>query len=142
MRAGRWVFDTNALVSRLLVPSSVPALALQKGVETGYLLVSEETLLELIEVLSRPKFDKYLDSTERQQFLDLLGRVAVQVDILQPIKACRDPKDDKFLSLAINGRAHALVSGDADLLELNPFMGIPIVSPAVFVSTATDFFVS
>lgn len=55
------------------------------------------------------------------------------VAITQRIAACRDPTDDKFLELAVNGRADAIVTGDADLLALNPFRGIPIVTPAIFV---------
>jgi predicted nucleic acid-binding protein len=47
--------------------------------------------------------------------------------------ACRDPKDDKFLSLAVCGRATHLVTGDADLLALNPFEGIRIVTPRQFL---------
>ena len=48
------------------------------------------------------------------------------------LKACRDPKDDKFLDVAVEGRADALVSGDQDLLILHPFQGIPIIEPAEF----------
>jgi uncharacterized protein len=138
-RTGRWVFDTNALVSRLLVPGSVPARALQKGLESGYLLVSDETLDELAQVLARPKFDKYVGPADRRRFFELLGRVAIRVEILRPIHACRDPKDDKFLSVAVNGRADALVSGDGDLLALHPFMQIPILTPAAFLAETADF---
>ncbi len=55
------------------------------------------------------------------------------VTIAERIVACRDRKDDKFLELAVNGRADLIVSGDNDLLALNPFRNIPIVSPAAFV---------
>ena len=55
------------------------------------------------------------------------------VAITERIAACRDPKDDKFLELAVNGQADLIVSGDADLLALNPFRDIPIVTPATFV---------
>ncbi len=138
-RTGRWVFDTNALVSRLLVPSSVPAKALQKGLESGYLLVSDETLDELVEVLARPKFEKYVSAGERRRFIELLGRVAIRVEILRPIHACRDPKDDKFLTVAVGGSADALVSGDGDLLDLHPFLGIPILTPAAFLAETPSF---
>jgi len=53
--------------------------------------------------------------------------------ITERVVACRDPTDDKFLELAINGRADRIVTGDPDLLVLNPFRGIPIFSPATFV---------
>ena len=56
--------------------------------------------------------------------------------ITERIAACRDATDDKFLELAVNGKADMIVSGDADLLVLNPFRGIPIVSPAAFVQGA------
>jgi len=55
------------------------------------------------------------------------------VAITATVAGCRDPKDDKFLELAINGKAEIIVSGDADLLALNPFRGIPIVTPAIFL---------
>ena len=43
------------------------------------------------------------------------------------IQACRDPKDDKFLELAVNGSAEVIVTGDKDLLVLDPFRGISII---------------
>jgi predicted nucleic acid-binding protein len=58
---------------------------------------------------------------------------AESVAIIERIAACRDPNDDKFLELAVNGRADLIVSGDRDLVALNPFRGIPIVTPAIFV---------
>lgn len=58
---------------------------------------------------------------------------AEPVTIIERIAACRDPKDDKFLEPAVNSRADVIVSGDADLLELDAFRGIPIMPPAAFV---------
>ena len=49
------------------------------------------------------------------------------------VQACRDPKDDRILELAVNGNATTVVTGDDDLLVLNPFRGIPIVTPAVLL---------
>jgi len=46
---------------------------------------------------------------------------------------CRDPKDDKFLELALNGRADAIITGDADLLALHPWREVAIVSPADYL---------
>jgi putative PIN family toxin of toxin-antitoxin system len=56
------------------------------------------------------------------------------VPITHTIRECRDPKDDKFLELAVNGRANVLVTGDKDLLALHPFRGIPILAPAQYLS--------
>lgn len=129
----RIVVDTNALVSRLLLPNSVPCRAVQKAVEEGKLLISDATLGELADVLSRRKFDPYVTLKDRKQFIQLLGRISEQVTCVRRIEACRDPKDDKFLELAVNGDADLIISGDKDLLELNPFMGIDILSPSNFL---------
>jgi len=129
----RVVVDNNALVSRLLIPDSVPGRAVRKAVDEARLLVSEATVEELADVLARPKFDPYVSIADRQEFLRLLGRVVELVPITFTVRACRDPKDDKFLELAINGRADLIVTGDKDLLELNPFRDIPIMTPAEYL---------
>lgn len=89
---------------------------------------------ELTDVLSRPKFDRYIDISDRQGFLRPLARMAEWVPIVQVIRACRDPRDDKFLELAINGEADLIVTGDADLLALHPFRRIPILAPAAYLA--------
>ena len=53
------------------------------------------------------------------------------------VSACRDPKDDKFLELALSGAATHLISGDDDLLALHPFRGVAILSPHDFVAERT-----
>jgi len=129
----RLVTDTNALISRLLLPSSIPGQAVRKAVDNGLLLVSEATMEELADVLARPKFDRYISLEDRQQFLRLLGRLAEFLPIVYPVRACRDPKDDKFLEVALNGKAAVILSGDSDLLALHPWQGIPILSPAEYL---------
>ena len=129
----RIVADANALISRLLLPKSVPGEAVRKATSTGQLLVSEATLAELADVLARLKFAPYVSIQDRQQFIRLLGRVAEMVPITHTIRECRDPKDDKFLGLAVNGRAQLIITGDKDLLVLNPFRGIPIMTPAQYL---------
>ena len=121
--------DTNAFISRLLLPDSIPGRAVSKAVDTAQLLVSEATMNELADVLSRPKLDRYLSLEDRQQFFLLLGRIAELISILCPIRTCRDPHDDKFLEVAINGYADLIVTGDADLLVLHPFHKISILTP-------------
>lgn len=130
----RVVVDTNVLLSRLLVPQSVPAQAVRRAVDQGQILASEATLEELADVLSRPKFDRYLTVSERQQFLRLFMRIAQWVPILHPVQACRDPRDDKFLALAVNGEAGVIISGDQDLLVLDPFRDVRILEPAAYLA--------
>jgi len=57
---------------------------------------------------------------------------AEMVTITEPVAGCRDPKDDKFLELAVNGCPDLIVSGDDDLLVMGSFRGIPILTPARF----------
>jgi putative PIN family toxin of toxin-antitoxin system len=128
----RIVVDTNVLLSRLLLPSSAPARAVAMATKNT-ILVSEDTMNELADVLARPKFDPYLTLQERQQFLRQLGRLAEFVPIVSRVHECRDPKDDKFLELALNGRADLILTGDSDLLALNPWRGIAIVSAGAYV---------
>jgi putative PIN family toxin of toxin-antitoxin system len=129
----RIVIDTNVLVSRLLIPRSVPGRAVSRAVDEGQLLVSTETMAELASVLARSRLDPYVSIDERQQFLRLLGRIVELVPVLHRVRACRDPRDDKFLELAVSGHADLIISGDLDLLELKTFRGIPILSPAAFL---------
>ena len=133
MTPKRVVLDTNALVSRLLSRRSVPGQAVDAAMTHHGVLASEATLMELAEVLGRAKFDPYLTIGERQDFLRQFDRIAERIEILRPIRACRDPKDDKFLELAVEGAADMIVTGDNDLLALHPFQGISILTPARFL---------
>lgn len=100
----------------------------------GRVLASDATMTELADVLSRRKFDPYVTIEARKAFLRLLGRVVEIVPVVHVIEACRNPRDDKFLELAVNGEAGYIVTGDADFLVLNPFRGIAIVTPSVFLA--------
>ena len=115
------------------MPHSVPAMAMSKAIRSGVALASEATFDELAQVLSRKKFDAYVSIEERQEFLRLFARIVETVEITRRIEACRDPKDDKFLELAVNGQADMIVTGDQDLLTLHPFQRISIISPRAFL---------
>ena len=133
MSERRWVFDTNVLVGRLLNPGGLPARAVDAGLDAGVMLLSDATFAELAEVLMRPKLDPYLTGLDRTRLLDATATVSRRISIPRSVRACRDPRDDKFLEVALSGRAHALISGDADLLALHPYLGLPIVNPRVFL---------
>ena len=129
----RFVADTNVLISRLLYRHSLPAQAFRLATENLQIIVSSATMEELATVLSRPKFDRYLNLDERLAFLDRVRRAAIPIVDRARIKACRDPEDDKFLSLAVSGQASFILSGDADLLSLHSFRGIEIISPRTYL---------
>jgi putative PIN family toxin of toxin-antitoxin system len=132
----RVVLDTNVLISRLLAPRAAAARAVHLATGSDSVLASAATLMELADVLSRPKFDPYVSIQERQTFLRMFARLAEHVAISRPIRACRDPKDDKFLELAVNGDAGLIVTGDAELLGLHPFHAIAILTPSAFLALA------
>ena len=129
----RIVVDTNVLVSRLILPQSVPAQALRRAELEGHLLISEATMYELADALSRPKFDRYVTRENRKGFLQRLGNIAELVPIIRLVRECRDPKHDKFLEVALNGRADVIITGDADLLGMHPWREIAVLSPAHFL---------
>jgi putative PIN family toxin of toxin-antitoxin system len=134
MKAERCVIDTNVLISALLQPSGRTGEVLDAVRATGGVLIfSNETFAELASRLARPKFDRYIDRAMRQQFLSDLAAVAEWVPIMRAVNACRDPDDDKFLETAISGEADCIVTGDGDLLALDPFEGVPILTPRDFL---------
>ncbi len=128
-----WVVDTNVLISRLLVPKGQAGRAVDHALARGILLVSQATLTELVTVLDRPKFDPWVSREERRQFVELLGGVARLIPVHRQLRACRDPGDDKFLDVAVSGGATAIITGDRALLDLDPFHGVRILSPADFL---------
>uniref|UniRef100_E6QKD2 PIN domain-containing protein n=1 Tax=mine drainage metagenome TaxID=410659 RepID=E6QKD2_9ZZZZ len=130
---GRFVLDTNVIVSGVLQPESAPRRAMLEAQQRGQLLASQDTLDELQNVLSRSRFDRLASAAKRAQLFDEYLANVELILVVSPIRACRDPRDDKFLALAYDGRADALITGDDDLLALHPFHGIAILSPTDYL---------
>ncbi|MEA5541251.1 putative toxin-antitoxin system toxin component, PIN family [Limnoraphis robusta Tam1] len=133
MKDNLFVFDVNIIISAVLIPQSKPDLAIRKAQDSGNILMSPEVWAELEQVLARPKFDRYISSEDRSKFLqDFFDTVVLIMEKTETIQECRDPKDNKYLELAVNGKANYLITGDQDLLILNPFREKPVI-------TVTDF---
>lgn len=130
----RAVLDTNVLVSAALFPTTVPARVLLAVYRSGRLLVSDTTVTELHKVLGRQRFERRARYERRMEFVAEVILLGDEVVIVERITACRDPDDDKFLEVAVNGNATHLVTGDQDLLALHPFRSIPILTPADFLA--------
>lgn len=135
----RVVLDTSTLVSAALRVGSVPYQTLLEALGAWDVCASAETLAELEQVLGREKFDRYLDRASRHEFVALIRRnvhlFAVQnADLMAVDPPCRDPRDNQFLALALAAEADVVVSSDEDLLMLHPWRGIPVVTPAEFLS--------
>ncbi len=133
----RVIFDNNVLISAALLKHSFPYLAFKKAVNdpTITLLRSNESLTELNNTISNTKFDKYFkDEIKREEFLVSFIFESVNIKIMHKINECRDPKDNKYLELALSGTADCIITGDKDLLVLNPFRGISIITPKEFLN--------
>ncbi len=114
--------------------NSVNAMALNHALNVGRIVISEPVLQEFEEVIFRKKFDRYfLTDAERIDAINLIERNALFYFPTTHLQICRDPKDNKFLELALSAKATAIVSGDKDLLILNPFENIPILSASDFL---------
>ena len=112
------VVDTNIWISSLIASSKTAARLVDEWRESKFeIVVSEQQVLELYEVLSRPKFlFKY--RIARQEIDDIVSSIAVRaerVTLKGNTKLCRDPDDDIIIETAIRGRAKYLVTGDKDI---------------------------
>jgi uncharacterized protein len=131
--SGRFIFDTNVLVSALAFPGSTPRKAFDLAAAQGAILVSEDTLLELHRTLRGPRLARYFTRMEQEAFLAMFAREATIVEVTKRIEICRDPRDDRFLELALAGEATHLITGDRDLLALGHFHDTGIMTPAAFL---------
>jgi uncharacterized protein len=134
MRNNLFVIDTNTLVSAFIFRYSNPRKAFEQAVKEGEVFASLKTYNEFSEVLLRPKFDKYISLEEKLLALKEFKELAVFRKISETITDCRDPKDDKFLELAVSVNASCIITGDKDLLILNPFRNIPILNAVDFIN--------
>ncbi|RLD04132.1 MAG: putative toxin-antitoxin system toxin component, PIN family [Chloroflexota bacterium] len=133
----RIVIDTSVLVSGLIRPQGAPGDVLRSLRDGKFAaLYSNETIMEIVDVLGRNKFrQKY--HIEPDDISALINLIRLRGEAIVPevtIIDCRDPKDNKFLEVALTGGADYLVSGDSDLLSMNPYQSIPILNPAEFLA--------
>ncbi len=114
----RLAVDTNVLLSGIFFEKGNEAQVLKLILEDrARLLASLETLEELRETLSRPKF--HLSPGQGLAvFQIILGKCEILLNIKESEVMCRDKDDQKFLDCAHTGRADYLVTGDPDLLDL------------------------
>jgi len=124
------VVDTNVIISAVLAPRGIPALLLKRFLREGQLVFSAATFDELNTRLWRPKFDPYFTLEERQAFLHAMASSALWCEDIQAEGAwCRDPDDDKFIAVALAAQTTRLITGDADLLCLDPLDALRILTP-------------
>jgi hypothetical protein len=140
MNKFRVVLDTNILISGLILSSSKSQQVFDLVTENEILLISENTFQEIYQTFRRSKFDQYLSLEKRLGFLATLREKAQLIDIQEEkIIVCRDPKDDKFLELAVNGQADFIITGDEDLLVFNTFRNIEIITVNEFLNRFASY---
>lgn len=127
------ILDTNIIISAAFSATSTSAQALQFAFKKHSVLASLETYNELTTVLYRKKFDTLISPEDRKLIIDTFSEDVDWVYPKEKITACRDPKDNMLLELAVAGKANFIITGDQDLLELNPFRNTQIVKPAEFL---------
>lgn len=129
----RIVLDTNIFISAFLSKHGTPRQALEFAARNTILLFSPETREELHTKILSKKFDSRGSVENRERFTKALFTIGTMIVPSNTFDACRDKRDNKFLDLTVAGRADYLVSGDKDLLVLNPFQGIPILNAVDFL---------
>ena len=129
MRAVRAVLDTNVVISAALIADSVPFAVLTQVLDNGVLIFSSETFEEVTIRLLQPKFDRYVSQDLRHRLLTDLAAMSEWTTITGALRVCRDRSDDKIIETALAGGAKYLVTGDRDLLDLNSYRDVNILTP-------------
>lgn len=133
--APRVVLDTNVLISALIYRGLMNALVPLWQQGKIRLLVSKDVLVEYFRALSYPKFKlskAEVLSSIKENVLPFAETIAVKTSFHVVLE---DPDDDKFLALAVDGRADVIISGDMHLLALGDFRGIPILRASQFLES-------
>jgi putative PIN family toxin of toxin-antitoxin system len=128
------VFDASTVVGALLKQGSVPERALLLARVLATICLSTEVEAEIREVFARPKFRKYLTPGRADHIHAVMAAAAYRAEPTERVADCRDPKDNKYLELALAAGATTIVSSDDDLLVLHPWRDIDIVTPLAFVT--------
>jgi hypothetical protein len=126
-KAYRLVIDTNLWISMLINKDFFYMDKLLDKKE-AVLIFSEELLDEFLEVVTRPKFKKYFSKADINLILKFIEQNAEFVNVSSAVSVCRDAKDNFLLSLALDGQADFILSGDKDLLDLIKYESTEILT--------------
>lgn len=136
MKRKRIIFDTNALISAFLLKKSVSSLAFDSALMKGEIITSEVIHKEFVTVFFRNKFDNYVTFANRLELVESLESQLLfwPENLIKPLQICRDPHDDIYLELAVASHAFCIVTGDRDLLSIDPFYETRIVTASDFLT--------
>lgn len=130
------IIDTNTHISSLFSrKGSTLWIALACAYGSHQIFQSPETLQEIEDVLSRPKFEAHLQGGRKERILDSIRASSVIVDPGFTVDVSPDPDDNKFFALAEAVRADLILSGDRnDVLSIPEYKGIKTISPKEFIT--------
>lgn len=133
----RAVLDANQFVSAVIRSAGNPAKVLNAWRADRYeLVVSPPIIREIRRVLMYPRLARIhrKGPPEIDEFLDDLAELAfVASGMLDLRVVSRDPTDNIYISAAVEATARFIVTGDSDLLELEEYEGISIVTAREFL---------
>jgi len=128
------VLDTSALISAAILKGSITDRAIRKAFTDHSIIRSLPVTTELEVTLKKKKFEKYFRSEyEKDLFIHLYRLQSKLIKVNHTVSICRDQSDNMFLELALSGQADLIITSDPDLLILNPFENISIVTPKEFL---------
>lgn len=128
----RLVIDTNLWISFIISKkfNQLEPILLTKNTR---ILFSRELVQELEATITKPKLQKYFSPNALDEMLDVFDSYIDFITVKSKVQVCRDPKDDFLLSLAKDGKANYLVTGDNDLLEIGKFGETEIIKITDFI---------
>lgn len=134
----RVIIDTNIWISFLLTKqfSFLDNLLVNNKIN---LLFSLELLEEFLNVIKRPKLRIYFSENDVNSLLEVISMYSELIDVKSEIKMCRDEKDDFLLSLAHDGSADYLITGDKDLLVIEKYINTKIVKISDFEKLIEEY---
>ena len=130
-RKKRVIVDTNCWISFLIGRKLSSLVALLSDARID-LVLCDELLEEIREVTQRPKFARYFPLREVESLLSFLRLKGTLFEPAEDIHICRDEEDDYLLALAVEAKAHYLVTGDKDLLVIKKITSCRIVDVKTF----------
>lgn len=127
------IFDCNVLLDASIFKARDSRLSLERSKKADAIIASQKTFEEFRSVSLRSKFDKYVTLEVRLEFILEIQALIKMIHVRHTFTVCRDPKDDMYLELALSGKADCIITNDEDLLALDTFENIPIITPKEFL---------
>lgn len=131
------IIDTNIWISYLLGGKSfeyLKRILLDKHIT---ILMSDELKAEILEVISRKKFDKLITSQQKEDFQYIISYKTTNIKVISKVAKCKDVKDNFLLALCKDGKADYLLSGDKDIADMAKYDNCQLITLKKFINSLT-----